>query len=292
MLCGDYEGAWREGDGIRGRAAPDPHRFWQGEPLAGQHVILRCLHGFGDTVQMLRYLPRLHATAARVVLEVPPRMVKLAACFDGVDEVVTWGEDAPAVSPKWTVQVEVMELPYLFRTTLPELPMLSPSLSVPPAERLPGASLQVGIMASAGDWNPERAVPLPGVQAMLGVAGCTFWDLRGGEHTVAQSLGETVEVDPACRGSLEGLAARIAALDLVITADTVAAHLAGAMGVRAWVMLQFAADWRWMQGRDDSPWYPSVRLFRQPSQGDWESVQQAVTHALAVAATEHARHEA
>ena len=116
MLTGNFAAAWRESDTIRAGGAPDPHRFWAGENLRGRRVMLRCLHGYGDAVQFLRYAPRLQRTASRLTVEVPPAMMEIARYFCGVDDVITWGVDAPARAPSWDVQVEVMELPYLFRT--------------------------------------------------------------------------------------------------------------------------------------------------------------------------------
>ena len=101
--CGENSNsAWRESDAIRRRGAPDPHRFWNGEDIRGKRVIVRCLHGFGDAVQFLRYAPALRALAANVMFEVAPRFVELARCFDGVDHVITWGEDAPVNRPNGT----------------------------------------------------------------------------------------------------------------------------------------------------------------------------------------------
>ena len=131
MLRGDFAAAWRESDLIRQRGGDDPHRFWMGEDPRGRRVMVRCLHGFGDAIQFLRYVPRLRAMAAHVIVEVAPRMVELAPMLDGVDEVVTWGSGAPASPPMWEVQVEVMELPYLFRTTSEELPVAVEYLRVP-----------------------------------------------------------------------------------------------------------------------------------------------------------------
>ena len=281
MLRGEFEQAWRENDAIRQRDAPDAHRFWQGEALAGQRVIIRCLHGFGDAIQFLRYVPSVRKVAASVVVEVAPRLVGLARMLEGVDEVITWGEDAPATPPQWTVQIEVMELPYVFRTELRDLPIGRGYLRVPRTGLGPAALLRVGIMGTAGSWNTSRALPSACMQAILAVRGCEFWDLGQLQGGAATDSAETVlQVDPECRNSTVGLASLIARLDLVIAVDTLAPHVAGALGKPAWVMLQFAADWRWMHGREDSPWYPSLRLFRQAGAGDWESVQDAVIHAL------------
>ena len=96
MLRGDFSAAWRESDAIRARGAHDPNRFWQGEEFRGKRVIVRCLHGFGDTVQFLRYVPLLRSLTSGLIVEVPPAMLEIAPCFEGVDEVVTWGERAPS----------------------------------------------------------------------------------------------------------------------------------------------------------------------------------------------------
>ena len=282
MLGGNFEAAWRESDLIVRRGGRDPHRFWEGEDLRGKRVIVRCLHGFGDAIQFLRYLPRLAALAAEVIVEVPPRMVSLAPFLVGMGSVITWGEEASAVAPSWDVQVEVMELPYLFRTTLPELPIAVDYLRVPKrdveeARKVMGEPRgpRVGMVWAAGEWNPERSIPLRCLESLVSGGGAEFWSLQGG--AAREDANEWVRAgqlrDAAvCGEGLRVLAAVMANLDLVISVDTLAVHLAGAMGKPAWVLLQQAADWRWMTKRSDSPWYPRARLFRQGSTGDWNGV--------------------
>jgi len=118
MLRGDFPAAWSESDAIRQRGAPDPNRFWQGEDICGKRVMLRCLHGFGDAVQFLRYAPQLRLLASKLTVQLPPAMLEIAPYFEGVREVITWGQD-----PKWDVQMEIIELPYVFRTRLEDLPI-------------------------------------------------------------------------------------------------------------------------------------------------------------------------
>jgi hypothetical protein len=276
MLRGDFAAAWRESDAIRRRGAPDPHRFWNGGNIRGKRLMVRCLHGFGDAVQFLRYAPALRAMAAEVIFEVAPRFVELARCFDGVENVITWGENAPPEPPSWDVQMEVMELPWFFRTELRDLPIAERYLHLPEqqapqaANELGHSSVpRVGLVWSAGNWNTSRSVPRPTLAPLLELSDCEFWNLQGPDvDACCDGLRETAR----CRDNLVGLAAVVSTLDLVITVDTLAAHLAGALGVPAWVMLQYAADWRWMTATSRSPWYPSLRLFRQPGPGDWESV--------------------
>jgi len=279
MLRGDFSAAWRESDAIRRRGAPDPHRFWNGENIRGKRVIVRCLHGFGDAVQFLRYAPELRAIAKEVIFEVAPRFVELARCFDGVDHVITWGESAPRTPPAWDVQMEVMELPHFFRTDIRDLPIAERYLHLPEqvvarvrSEMGCSTNARIGMVWSSGDWNPSRDLPFNQLAPLLEAAGCEFWNLQGAETGARDAGVDGLLEARGCRDSVVMLAAVISELDLVITVDTLAAHLAGALSVPAWVMLQYAADWRWMTDTSLSPWYRSLRLFRQPRPGDWESV--------------------
>ncbi|MGI4853303.1 MAG: hypothetical protein ACRYF4_04545 [Janthinobacterium lividum] len=285
MLKGDFAAAWLESDAIRARGGHDPHRFWQRESVDGKRLIVRCLHGLGDAVQMLRYLPLLRARCSSVTLEVPPRLLPLTPLFAGVDEVVTWGEDAPEEPPSWDVQVEVMELPYLFRTAVEDLPVAEHYLSVPAAGLfvMAGPLPRVGVVWSASEWDVTRRLPVECLQQVLAVPGIEFWNLQGGpQHDPAGLPGIWNRMrDAAAFGDgLLPLAAVIANMDLVLTVDTLAAHMAGAMERPAWVMLQHRADWRWMHARGDSPWYPTLRLFRQPRQDDWSALTTQMCEAL------------
>ena len=288
MLLGEFEAAWRESDAIRERGLPDPHRFWMGEAIEGRRVILRCLHGFGDSVQLLRYAPQLRAHSAKLIVEVAPAFVALARCFDGVDEVLTWGEQAPELTPEWDVQIEVAELPYFFRTHISDLPVASNYLHIPRSRDIVEAigtrdTLHIGLVWASGSWNPSRSVPLEMLRPLLLTPGCEFWNLQGGAAwEQATALGDlsNFHTDLECEHSLVRLARLVTEMDVVITPDTLAAHLAGALGRPAWVMLEHAADWRWMLEREDSPWYPSLRLLRQPGAGDWSSVIESIQHQL------------
>ena len=286
MLRGDFGSAWRESDAIRLRGAPDSYRFWNGEDIRRKRVIVRCLHGFGDAVQFLRYAPALSNMASEVTFEVAPRFVEIAGCFEGVEKVITWGGGAPHHSPQWDVQMEVMELPYLFRTDIRELPIAERYLHLPQhavanvARQMGTSSVpRVGVVWSAGDWNPSRCMPFHALAPVLKSAECEFWNLQGPGGPDEQGY-EVCREAEGCRDSIFTLAAVISQLDLVLTVDTLAAHLAGALGVPAWVMLQYAADWRWMTEISRSPWYPSLRLFRQPRPGDWASVVADIRRAL------------
>lgn len=274
MLRGDFEAAWQESDAIRRRGRPDPHRFWNDEPLRGQRLMLRSLHGFGDAVQMFRFLPRLQAVVRELIVEVPPRLLPLAPFFEGMGEVITWGEDAPPEPPAWDVQMEVMELPYALRVAADDLEPRQGYLHLPAAERARVAAIvgrsgkpRVGLVWRAGEWNPSRSVPVAHFHSLLDVAGVEFWSLQG-DLDAAEDLSGCRDVY-ACGDGILALAATIEEMDLVITVDTLAAHLAGALGVPCWLLLQHRADWRWMARRDSTPWYPSLRLLRQREPGNW-----------------------
>jgi hypothetical protein len=290
MLAGNFAAAWKESDAIRARGYPDPHRLWEGEDLRDKRVIVRCLHGLGDAVQFLRFAPRLRGLTSRLIVEVAPPLLQLAHCFRGVGEVVSWGSHARAYPLEWDVQIEVMELPYLFRTGQTELPLATKYLEVPPSAKIRVAQTmgsatvpRVGVVWAAGEWNPARTLPFATLINLFRNSNYEFWNLQGGP---AREDGKIVAACSQLRDAAEcgdgilTLAAVISELDLVITVDTLAAHLAGALGKPAWVLLQDAADWRWMTDRSDSPWYPSLRLFRQTTPGDWDGVISSVQDRL------------
>jgi ADP-heptose:LPS heptosyltransferase len=180
---------------------------------------------------------------------------------------------------KWQKQIEVMELPYYFRTTLSDLPLAEEYICLPDEVRMGAAQAmglsglpRVGLVWAAGKWNPARSVPFAQFARLLDIEACEFWNLQGGaEHEAWKAVPPEPRMRDAeeCGDGLLTLAAVIGEMDLVITVDTLAAHLAGAMGKPAWVLLQHTADWRWMKDRSESAWYPSLRLFRQPAQDDW-----------------------
>ena len=291
MFAGDFASAWRESDAIRRRGGPDPHRMWTGEDLSGRHIIVRCLHGYGDTVQFLRFAPQLRNLAAQVIYEVPPALYELAAYIEGVENVVTWGRLSPVSPVHWDTQIEVMELPYIFRTELGDLPIAQNYVHPPQTRcncvnrKLGRNHPRVGVVWAAGEWNQTRSIPFPVFSALLSEPACEFWSLQGG---ASQSDWNQLPVSLRLRDSADlgdgilNLACIISQLDLVITVDTLAAHLAGAMGIPAWVLLQHAADWRWMRSGTTSPWYPSLRLFRQHAPGDWSSLMKKVRQELHV----------
>ena len=308
MLRGDMEAAWCASDVIRARGALDPHRFWNGEPLAGQRVMVRCLRGFGDAVQMLRLLPLLRERAGYVIVQAAPELLPLVGCLSGADEVISWAGSAPeTMEPAWDVQVELMELPYVLRVQAGQLPIATQYLRLPAETSERAASwlaadgakqrVRVGLVWAAGSWNPSRSVPVTYFSELLRRAretGVDFWSLQGphasGEAADLFASGLLRDGSRATTGVL-ALAAMIAEMDLVITVDTLAAHIAGALGVPVWVLLEARADWRWMHDRDDSPWYPSMRLFRLSGEECWPELLLRVRQALEARLTGRAGHD-
>ena len=281
MLLGQFERAWEESDTIAARGKPDRHRYWDGQPFHGRKVLIRCLHGLGDTIQFVRYAPLIREHARTLALEAQPALKSLIEASQLADTVITWGEP----EPPWDQQVEVVELPRIFRTKLETIPNRVPYLDVPSAPVIAphhgGRPMRVGVVWASSNYNPARSVPLEDVARLFAIPCTSFFSLQAGEERAQlKSLSQEIadlQTDPAC---VRATAEKLKTLDLVITVDTMMAHLAGAMGRPVWTLLPFQCDWRWMMARDDSPWYPTMRLFRQPRPGDWQSVIESVQGAL------------
>jgi hypothetical protein len=273
MRRGDFAAAWEISDAsLRALGTtPDWHlprheqHVWRGAPLDGKRVLVRCYRGLGDTIQFARYLPMLHAIARHVTVWLQPALIPLFRTATGYDELLPLHDGAPQVD--YDADVEIMELAHVFRTTLDTIPSRVPYFDVAPAE-LPPAERRVGVVWNSGEWDPQRCIPLPFIERLATVPGITLFPLQ---QDAAQH--------PLAREPL-GTAQLMRALDLVITVDSMPAHLAGALGVPVWTLLRKEADWRWMEDRDDSPWYPTMRLFRQQRAGDWEEVIARVRRAL------------
>ena len=279
---GDFESAWMVSDRIleRHTARPDFARprhvqsIWTGESLHARRVLVRCYHGLGDTIQFIRYVPSLRAIAREVIVWAPPALLPLLQSVGGVDRLLPLHDGAPEVD--YDVDVEVMELPFVFRTTLHTIPQRVPYLHAP-ASSLPGVRPRVGLVWRCGDWERHRSLPFDRIAPLLEIERFTWCSLQLGrrpQETHARLL------DVSAPG-VQDAAARIAALDLLITIDSMPAHLAGALGVPVWTLLLKDADWRWMETGETTPWYPTMRLFRQQRDGDWEDVIERVRVALA-----------
>jgi hypothetical protein len=281
MLTGDYEEAWRESDAIEARGHPDPHRFWDGQSFAGRNVLLRCLHGLGDTIQFIRYAPLIRAQARTLTIEAQPKLKRLLEAAKIADRVITWGE----AEPPWDQQVEVNELPRIFRTTLRSIPNNVPFLRLgeqtPVAKYAGSQPLRVGLAWAASDFNRARTVPVEFLTPLFDIPGTQFLSVQAGpEYAQLQPWANQVKSLTEESTCILQVAHEMNNLHLIITVDTMTAHLAGALGRQTWTLLPFACDWRWMLDRSDTPWYPTMRLFRQTTPGNWKPVIQEVQQEL------------
>jgi hypothetical protein len=240
---------------------------WDGTPLDGKRVLVRCYHGLGDTLQFIRFAPRVKAVAAEVVVWAQPPLISLLETAPGIDRLLPLHDGDVGVD--YDVDVEVMELSHVFRSTMWTLPADVPYLYAPPAPLAKHGRLAVGIVWKAGDWDGRRNVPYSLLAPLAQVPGVELHVLQRGAALAEREKGFGV-----VSGSDDPYeAARVMrALDLVVSIDSMPAHLAGALGVPVWTLLHADPDWRWMLGRDYSPWYPTMRLFRQERPGDWVSV--------------------
>jgi hypothetical protein len=248
---------------------------WRGEPLAAKRVLVRCYHGLGDTIQFLRFLRPLRDIARQVTLWVQPTLLDLAAGVAGVDQVLALHDGFPEAERD--VDVEIMEIPHALRVT--SIPNRVPYLRVPHApQREPdGRVARVGIVWEGGGWDRRRDVPLPLLRRLAGLPGVRLYSLQGGP---AAALAHAVPAAPMDIGTIKHAATRILELDLIISVDTMAAHLAGALGRPVWTLLHADCDWRWGRDGDQTAWYPSMRLFRQKTAGEWDGVIEEVRAAL------------
>ncbi len=273
MRTGAFDAAWAVSDAVLGARDPatrdDPtlpyhlRWVWDGHGLDGRRVLVRCYHGLGDTLQFCRYLPALRRRAAHVTLEAQPELLPLLRGLSGPDRLVAFRPDAPA--PASECDIEIMELAHALRL----VPDGVPYLSAEPLPR-PAEGLLVGLCWQAGGWDPGRSVPLQALAPLGETPGVRLISLqRGPGLAELAAAGAPPVLDTGARSADVAAVARLlATLDLVVTVDTMVAHLAGALGRPTWLLLKAEADWRWMTG-GRSRWYDSVRLYRQARPGEW-----------------------
>lgn len=294
LVTGDFERGWveyewrRKAPSARIAARDFPKPIWLGEDdIAGKTILLHSEQGLGDSIQFCRYVPLVAARGARVTMEVEGSLLGLMTGLAGTTQVVAKGDALPA----FDLQCPLPSLPLAFKTGLQTVPSTAPYLRVPRLALnhwggLVGAkrSLRIGL-AWAGNAkhvrDRERSMLLRDMLPLLDID-ATFVSLQ---KEVRAADAETLASCNILRFGEEledftDTAVLISQLDLVISVDTSVAHLAGAMGKPAWILLTHAPDWRWLLDRDDSPWYPSARLFRQRETREWASVTMRVRNAL------------
>ncbi|MEE2688353.1 MAG: tetratricopeptide repeat protein [Pseudomonadota bacterium] len=278
----NYESRWEAARFTSNRRSFSAPR-WNGEPLSGRRILVHAEQGFGDTLQFCRYIPILTAMGGEVHFECQRPMVSLCRSIEGVEQVLARKDEIPETN----FSIPLMSLPRILSTDLDSVPAKVPYLGAKAdkiqkfAGFLGNEKRQVGLV-----WlgNPRRqddamrSCPRPELDPILAVPGVTFVSLQVGLDPFdipsrVTNLGSHFK-------DFSDTAAAIASLDLVITVDTATAHLAGAIGKPVWVMLAHHADWRYLVQRTDSPWYPTMRLFRQSKRGDWARLTRSVAVSL------------
>ena len=274
----EYEWRWKVLE-TRPRAWQQPQ--WDGSPLAGTRILLHAEQGLGDTVQFVRYAPLVAALGGHVIVECREPLAALVSTMRGVSETIT--PEVPL--PEFEVQAPFMSLPHILGTSLDTIPAEIPYLRADPAlvalvrkELGKPAGPRVGLVWAGNRDHANdhrRSIPVEMLAPLSEITGIEWYSLQGGERARIEAPGWMREISLA-ESSVAGLAAAICSMDLVISVDTMPAHLAGALGRKVWTLLPRAADWRWLEAREDSLWYPTMRLFRQPVQGDWSAVVERV----------------
>ncbi|WP_421725747.1 tetratricopeptide repeat protein [Bauldia sp.] len=285
---GDYQAGWAEHEQ---RLRLPEFAFgggkvqrWTGESIAGKSLLIHGEQGLGDTIQMLRYLPKVAESRAKLTLALPPALRRLiASSFTGLDIIKD-----DAVSEGFDFAVSLMSLPHLFDTRADTVPGPIPYLEAEPdlvakwQQRIGTDGFRIGICWAG---NPDhradryRSIPLAKFAPLAAVPGVRLISLQAmhgldqldalPEGVAVESLGPEVTDNP---DGLAEIAAAMGALDVVISADTAVAHVAGALGRPVWTAIRYQPEWRWPEGKSEPPWYPTMWLFRQPAVGDWDSV--------------------
>lgn len=287
LLTGAFEEGWKEYEwrfrkrewsgnlrGVKGVTC------WDGMSFRGKRLLIHCEQGFGDALQFVRYLRMVKALGGTVILETQQPLSALFRSVSGIDGVIEKGSDT-RVDSAFDLHMPLLSLPGVFGTTVETIPSrgVIPYIHSDPEKaaywrtRLPGNCYKVGLVWEGKATDPKRACPLARLASLAKIEGVRLYGLQKGE--AASQLKELPEgVTVANLGDafddFSDTAAAIENLDLVVSVDTAVLHLAGAMGKPTFALLPFAPDWRWLLDRDDSPWYPTMRLFRQNAPGDWD----------------------
>lgn len=278
---GHYEARWDDA----GFRADEPVRdapLWDGvAPLDGRTILLHAEQGLGDTLMTARFVPVLRARGARVVMAVQAPLLRLLAPL--ADAVVARDEAAPPHD----LRAPMLSLPRLLQATPDGIVGMPPYLHATPADHMRGPGRNVGLVLCGSPDHPEdavRSIPAALCGPLRHVAGVTWHllqpDVRAGDVAALAEWDELRRYDDGSLADFDDTARVVSAMDLVVSADTALAHLAGALGRPLWLLVQRAADWRWVRERTDTAWYPSAQLFRQDTSRDWRPVLASVAAAL------------
>lgn len=297
LAVGDYAEGWREYEwrwaaggvapGLAGLSCP----VWDGTPLEGRSILLWDEQGLGDMLQLIRFAPLVQERGGTVWVRCRPSLQRLFAACPGVSGVVPFQEDPGS----FDAQLPIASLPRVLGIALDDLPAAPIPYLMPPPGLLGegddpfgprrGGELRVGIVWGVENGHPYwqgRSCPLPLFRCLEGIPGVELYSLQFGPRAaeLRQPGAPRVADLSAVLGDFARTAAVVEHLDLVVTVDTSMAHLAGGLGKPVWTLIPYDADWRWLRGREDSPWYPTMRLFRQRERGKWAPVLERVAAAL------------
>ncbi|MDD2539853.1 MAG: tetratricopeptide repeat-containing glycosyltransferase family protein [Desulfuromonadaceae bacterium] len=275
----EYEWRWKKPD----FTSPCRHNdvpLWNGSPLHGRTILLHAEQGFGDAIQFVRYSPMVAQRGGAVIVECHPELVQLLLSVEGVQDVVPFG----APLPPFDCQAPLLSLPRIFETKLQTIPSHCPYISVSNIYREKWAalvspclsSIRVGLVWAGKKYpDPLRSCRLVDLAPLATARNITFYSLQlgvGSEETKSPPPGMELVDQTSQIHDFGDTAALIERLDLIISIDTAVSHLAGALGKPVLLLLPLAPDWRWLLERSDSPWYPSMKIFRQKQSGDWGEV--------------------
>ena len=289
LLLGRYREAWPKYEqrfSVPSHDAPRAgHHVLDLGAMAGKRVLLAAEQGRGDVIQFARYVTLLGRHGAEVVVEAYPDLIALLRTLDGVAEVIE-----PETTTPRDLLTSLLSLPMAFGTEVETVPAAVPYLHAP-ADRLaawrdrlgPRVTPRIGVCWWGSQHIPERSMPIAALEPLLRQPGIEFHALQKelpDDHRAWLTANSLVALHAQALDDFADTAALIMQMDLVITIDTAVAHLAGALGRPVWIMLLRGADWRWLRGRTDSPWYPTARLFRRGAELDWQAVVDAVVRAL------------
>jgi hypothetical protein len=283
MRRGDFAAAWEVSDAIlrqRVRGGVCCHDWprhlqflWDGRPLDGLRVAVHCYHGLGDTLQFARLLPLLRRRVRHLAVVVQPQLLGWLRGIPGVDAVEALSDAAAEV--ECDAHVELMELPHILRLSVADIPPpLVPRMPLRAPARGTAGGLRVGIAWRSGDWDAARSLPDAALAPLGAVHGVRWMSLQYPACT------PPFAADMAGCRDIPLLARRMRDLDLVVSVDTMTAHLAGTLGLPTVTLLPQPCDWRWLERREDTPWYPAMRLLRQSRAGDWTDVVECVVAEL------------
>jgi hypothetical protein len=286
MRAGDFDRAWaiNDSDLARRIAEHTPkhegprhlQHIWRGEPLEGARVLVRCYHGLGDTLQFIRFARPLPRIAREVIVWAQPELLSLLRNVEGVDRVLRLHDGTPEAD--YDVDIEIMELGHALRATQRCISQAVPYLRPPQRGSNVGSrtNFHVGIVWRAGDWDRRRSVNLAHFASLADVPRVRLHLLQ---PTQVSERPLSFRADDCTSPDIADVAATLTGLDLVLTVDTMTAHLAGAMAVPVWTMLCRDCDWRWGAGTN-TPWYPTMRLFRQRRADEWGPVIEEISSEL------------